>query len=160
MTVAALIIAVVALLCAYLAWHAGSVMRRELDKTNEGLSRLEGEMKAARAEQETRLAELKREASRQSGSLRFLPGMTIADAMQLDARVRQVLAEFQLGGCSNCAVSDVDTLEGACRSYGIDLDGLMVALNRLLDPSPDSEQAPAAGGSAKPIDVARMRVQM
>jgi hypothetical protein len=65
------------------------------------------------------------------------------------------LADFHLGGCSNCAVSDVDTLEGACRSYGIDLESLMLALNRLLI-------QPARKDSDKPIKIGSggMRVEL
>jgi hypothetical protein len=34
------------------------------------------------------------------------------------------------------------TLEGACRSYGIDLDGLMRALTRLIEPGGAAAEQP------------------
>jgi len=63
-----------------------------------------------------------------------------------------VLASFHLGGCSHCAVSDVDTIEGACQSYGIDQRALMTALNQLIDSK--------SGGSAGPIKISNMKLEI
>jgi hypothetical protein len=58
-----------------------------------------------------------------------------------------VLGSFHLGGCSNCAVSDVDTLEGACQTYGVDQKALMAALEAL---AAGAAGGAAAGGSPSP----------
>ena len=60
--------------------------------------------------------------------------MTIAEALEIHPKVTEILASFHLGGCSHCAVSDVDTIEGACQTYGIDQKALMSALSQLVDP--------------------------
>ncbi len=152
MDIAALIVAVGALVIAYLAYSRAQVAGRDLDKALARAGTVEAELKEARAALEARIDEVRREVRRNAGTLRFRPEMTIADAMQMHPGVAAVLAEFQLGGCSNCAVSDVDTLEGACRSYNLDLEALLAALNRLVDGKPEEP--------AKPIDVSKMRVKM
>jgi hybrid cluster-associated redox disulfide protein len=77
--------------------------------------------------------------------------MTIAQALDVHPRVQDVLASFHLGGCSHCAVSDVDTIEGACQTYGIDQAALMGALNGLI--SGGSGGAASAGVGVKPPNV-------
>jgi hybrid cluster-associated redox disulfide protein len=67
----------------------------------------------------------------QSGGSCFEPSMKIADAIALDPRIRDVLAQFHLGGCSSCAINEEHTIEQAAMSYGVDLDRLMVALTAL-----------------------------
>jgi hybrid cluster-associated redox disulfide protein len=67
----------------------------------------------------------------QSGGSCFEPSMKIADAIALDPRIRHVLAQFHLGGCSSCAINEEQTIEQAAMSYGVDLDRLMVALTAL-----------------------------
>lgn len=152
MDIAALIVAIGALVLAYFAYSRARVAARDLSQALARTSEVEVELKETRAALETRLDEVRREVRRQAGTLRFRPEMTIADAMQTHPGVAAVLAEFQLGGCSNCPVSDVDTLEGACRSYSLDLEALLAALNRLVDARPEEP--------AKPIDVSKMRVRM
>jgi hybrid cluster-associated redox disulfide protein len=88
--------------------------------------------------------DLRLEMQRQKGGVQFSPEMTIAEAMQVHPRVNDVLAGFHLGGCSHCAVSDVDTIEGACKTYGIDQKALMLALNGLFDPGSGGSAGPAA----------------
>ena len=68
---------------------------------------------------------------RQSDSPHIESTMTIADAIAIDPRIRDVLAQFHLGGCSSCAVDEQHTIEQAAMSYGVDLDRLMAALTVL-----------------------------
>jgi hybrid cluster-associated redox disulfide protein len=65
------------------------------------------------------------------GGLLFAPTMKIADAITIDPRVRDVLAQFHLGGCSSCAVNEEHTIEEAARGYGVELGRLMAALTAL-----------------------------
>jgi hybrid cluster-associated redox disulfide protein len=69
----------------------------------------------------------------QSGDPRFESTMKIVDAIAIDPRVRDVLAQFHLGGCSSCAVDEDHTIAQAAMSYGVDLDLLMAALTALSD---------------------------
>ena len=146
MPVATLALAVLALLCAYWALrHSGAVQRR-LEASNADLAQVRGELSDLRELFEGRLAVLRTEARRLAGELRFEPGMTIAEALGIHPRVGEVLASFHLGGCSHCAISDVDTIAGACQSYGVDQPALMAALSRLIDLDTDlaPEQAKAS----------------
>lgn len=68
---------------------------------------------------------------RQSGGIVLEPSMKIAEAIALDPHMRDVLAQFHLGGCSSCAIDEEDTLEQAVVSHGIDLGRLMAALTAL-----------------------------
>src|SRR5262247_1471671 len=68
---------------------------------------------------------------RQSGGPLFEPSMKIADAIAIDPRIRDVLAQFHLGGCSSCAINEEHTIEQVAMNYGVDLDRLMVALTVL-----------------------------
>jgi hybrid cluster-associated redox disulfide protein len=95
---------------------------------------------------------------RKAGETLFTPTMTIKEAMAVHPRVDEVLASFHLGSCSNCAVSDVDTIEGACQSYGIDQAGLMAALNRLV--GGDGEAAKPQESALYVIDVSRRRLNI
>ncbi len=151
MIAVALIVAALAISLAYFAWHRGQALSRDVAQTREELQHVRAEIAETRTTLQAKLDDLCREGRRQAGELKFTPTMTIADALQVHPRVAQVLSDYQLGGCSNCAVSDVDTLEGACRSYGIDQDALMGALNRLLAEPADS---------GKPIKIGSMRVEL
>jgi hybrid cluster-associated redox disulfide protein len=151
MTAVALVVAALAIILAYFAWNRGQALSREVAQTHAQLLQLRAELGETRTTLQGKLDDLCQEARRQAGELKFAPNMTIADALQVHPRVAQVLSDYELGGCSNCAVSDVDTLEGACRSYGIDQDALMGALNRLLAEPADS---------GKPIKIGGMRVEL
>jgi hybrid cluster-associated redox disulfide protein len=65
---------------------------------------------------------------RQSGGPLFERSMKIADAIAIDPRVRDVLAQFHLGGCSSCAINEEHTIEQAATSYGVDIERLMAAV--------------------------------
>lgn len=129
MDVAALIVAVLALLGTFLAFRRVSGLEERLARTT---SELRSTTSAAVEEQQGKLNELRLQARRQSGQPIFDSTMTIAEAMSVHPKVVDVLNSFHLGGCSHCAVSDIDTIRGACQTYGIDQTELMKALNGLV----------------------------
>ncbi len=132
MDVAALIVAVLALLGAFFATRRVAGLQERLERTAGELHELRSTTNATLEEMQGKLNELKLQARRQAGQPIFDPRMTIAEAMSVHPKVVDVLATFHLGGCSHCAVSDVDTIEGACQTYGIDQAALMNALNGLV----------------------------
>lgn len=83
---------------------------------------------------------------RQLGGTRLDPKMTLAEAIAIDPRVRQVLAQFHLGGCSACAVDEADTIEHAAMSNGIDAVRFMAALDGLDDAQQPLQRSPGHGG--------------
>ncbi len=132
MEIAALIVAVLALLGAFLATRRASGLQERLERTTSQLTELRNTTHATVEELQNKLNDLRLEVRRQSGQPIFDPRMTISEAMSVHPKVTDVLASFHLGGCSHCAVSDVDTIEGACQTYGIDQGALMRALNNLI----------------------------
>ncbi len=135
MTEVALVAALVALGAAVVLWLRVGALEAQSAALRGELGQARAELTAIREQCQSGMRDLRMELRRESGQIRFLPSMTIAEALQLHPRAASVLESFKLGSCSNCAVSDVDTLEGACRSYGIDLNGLMAALSALVAPA-------------------------
>jgi hybrid cluster-associated redox disulfide protein len=148
----ALVVAVVALVVAYLAVRRAGAVDLRLSRLDDNLLSLRSEFTESQAKLSAQIADWRLAQRRQSGELKFEPGMTIAEALQVHPRVAEVLASFHLGGCSQCAVSDVDTIEGACQTYGIDQGALMQALNGLIEPVNKGSSRPGAA-SAKASNV-------
>lgn len=152
MTTIALLVGALSLIIAYLAFRRADAVEKRLAETNNKLGEIVAQMAQADGETREGLAGLRLEMRQRAGEPGFSPDMTIADAMSVHPKVTEVLTSFHLGGCSHCAVSDVDTIEGACQSYGIDQRALMTALNQLIDPK--------SGGSAGPIKVSNMKLEI
>lgn len=152
MTTVALLVAVGAVLVAYLASRRAAAVEQRLTDVHHQLLDLRTQLKEAEGRWREELAGLRMGMRQRAGELSFSPQMTIAEALQVHPKVGEVLASFHLNGCSHCAVSDVDTLEGACQTYGIDQKALMAALNRLADAR--------RGGSTGPINVADRKLEI
>lgn len=147
MTIAALVIALIALLIAFFALRRSGSLQERLDRSDSALYELRSALKATNQQLDEKISDLKLSMRRQAGEEIFRPEMTIAEAMEVHPRVEEVLAAFHLGGCSQCAVSEVDTIEGACQSYGIDQQALMQALNSLV-----------TGGMAGPVKMPNVQL--
>jgi len=65
-------------------------------------------------------------------SAHFNKGMTVQEAFKTHAGARRVFAKFHLGGCSNCAISETETIEQVSEGYGIPLPMLMEELDKLF----------------------------
>lgn len=157
MDVAALILAVLALLGAFFATRRVAGLQERLERTTSELHELRSATNGTLEELHGKLNDLRLQARRQAGQAIFDPRMTIAEAMSVHPRVVDVLASFHLGGCSHCAVSDVDTIEGACQTYGIDQAALMAALNGLVSGGSGGSASSTGGtGLAATIQGARI----
>ncbi|MGC8779415.1 MAG: hypothetical protein ACP5UQ_00960 [Anaerolineae bacterium] len=152
MTTLALLLAAGALLVAYLAFRRAGALERRLAEAHDRLVALRTQMNEADEQWREELAGLRMEMRQRAGELSFSPEMTIAEALKVHPKVGEVLASFHLNGCSHCAVSDVDTLGGACQTYGIDQQALMAALNRLVDAR--------SGGSTGPINITDRKLEL
>ena len=62
----------------------------------------------------------------------FVPQMTVGEALALHPSAKWVFAAYQIGGCSNCAMSEEETLEQVATGYKLPLDRLISDLNSLL----------------------------
>ena len=150
MEIAALIVAAIALVVAFLGMRRASTLQERLDRAMSAVFEMRSALNETNEKLDAKLFDLRLDLRRQSGETIFTPKMTIAEAMDVHPKVNEVLASFHLGGCSHCAVSDVDTIEGACQTYGIDQAALMGALNGLTSGS--------SGGSAAPTGTPNVKV--
>ncbi|GAC1567489.1 MAG: hypothetical protein NVS2B3_05930 [Vulcanimicrobiaceae bacterium] len=66
-------------------------------------------------------------------SAHFNKDMTVQEAFKTHAGARRVFAKFHLGGCSNCAISETETIEQVSEGYGIPLPMLMEELDKLFE---------------------------
>lgn len=145
MEIAALIVAVLALVGAFVATRRVASLQEKLDRTTSQLHELRSATHASAEQLQNKLNDVGLQLRRQAGQPIFDPRMTISEAIKVHPKVVEVLASFHLGGCSQCAVSDVDTIEGACQTYGIDQASLMKALNGLVS---GSSGGAGGGGSS------------
>jgi len=91
------------------------------------------------------LQSLRAVVRRQAVSSVFDPTMRIADAIAIDPHVRDVLAQFHLGGCSSCAINEEQTIAQAALSYGVDVSQLMAALDSLNHEQQTIQSRPSQG---------------
>jgi hypothetical protein len=63
----------------------------------------------------------------------FRTDLTVEQAFRLHAGARRVFAKFHLGGCSNCAISETETIAEVSAGYGIPLALLMGELESLFN---------------------------
>jgi hybrid cluster-associated redox disulfide protein len=63
----------------------------------------------------------------------FDKDLTVENAFKVHAGAKRVFAKFHLGGCSNCSISESETIEQVSEGYGIPLDMLMAELEKLFD---------------------------
>ena len=73
--------------------------------------------------------------ARMADQSHFRTDMTVDQAFRLHAGARRVFAKFHLGGCSNCAISETETIAQVSEGYGIPLPMLMEELEALFDSS-------------------------
>jgi len=62
----------------------------------------------------------------------FVPEMTVGEALAFHPAARWVFAAYHIGGCSQCAMSEEETLAQLAEGYGLPLEKLIRDLNTLL----------------------------
>jgi hybrid cluster-associated redox disulfide protein len=61
----------------------------------------------------------------------FTKDMTVAEALALHPRAREVFAGYHLGGCSHCSISEYETVAQICEGYGVPVESILESLNGL-----------------------------
>ena len=64
---------------------------------------------------------------------KFTPEMTVGDAMTVHPEAGLVFSSYHLGGCSHCAINEMETIEQVCGGYGVPVEQLVESLNNLLE---------------------------
>jgi len=62
----------------------------------------------------------------------FVPEMTVGEALASHPAARWVFAAYHIGGCSQCAMSEEETLAQLAEGYGLPLEKLISDLNTLV----------------------------
>lgn len=63
----------------------------------------------------------------------FRADMSVGEAMGVHPDAALVFSSYHLGGCSHCAINEMETIEQVCMGYGVPVDQLLESLNNLLD---------------------------
>jgi hybrid cluster-associated redox disulfide protein len=143
MTALVVLVAVGALGLAASAFVRARSLREALQDAQRRLYLAQARLNELESTVQQELQKLRTAVRRQAGGALFAPTMKIADAIAIDPRVREVLGQFHLGGCSSCAINEEHTIEQAATSYGVNLEHLMAALAALENgqaPKPPSSQ--------------------
>lgn len=141
-SMAALLIALVALGYAWKLHRELDSARERLDRYNRSLFKVEEAIRTLRAELEDATTRLHVEMLRRSGAAQFSPQMTVREATLLHPQAQQILAGFHLGGCSSCAVEPDETLAELCASRGVNETELLANLNQLLNGGANGDSQP------------------
>ena len=67
------------------------------------------------------------------GGAVFNGGMSVGEVIKAHPHAAAVMAQFNLGGCSACNISDNHILSDAARDYGVNIDELLASLNGLFN---------------------------
>jgi hybrid cluster-associated redox disulfide protein len=145
-TVLSVLIAVVALGMAAITFFRQRFLRDSLRDAQRRLYLAQARLNELETTLQKELHALRSLLRWQSGGSVFDPSMKITDAIAIDPRIRDVFAQFHLGGCSSCAINEEHTIEQAAMSYGLDLDRLMAALTGLGNGQETVTETPRRGG--------------
>ena len=84
------------------------------------------------------IKELKKSASPPScptEKKRFTTDMSVGEVLDKHPAAKNILTMFHLGACSSCSVTDDHNFGDAIKEYDIDKEGILNALNGLIDGS-------------------------
>lgn len=73
------------------------------------------------------------EATQVEQKKQFTPEMTVGEAMTVHPEAGLVFSSYHLGGCSHCAINEMETIEQVCGGYGVPVEQLIESLNNLLE---------------------------
>lgn len=79
---------------------------------------------------DSELRKLKIEIRNTQGGPLFTKETTFGEVLELHPQGREILAQFHIGGCSSCAVSEEETIEQGATGHGVDVEKLLAQLNR------------------------------
>jgi hypothetical protein len=131
-----IVLAGIALGYGWMARQELNIAARRLDRYNRALFDANEEIRSLREGQAERFAQLQAQVARLSGQAAFRPEMSMREVYALHPQAQDIMAGFHVGGCSSCAVDDVDErLEQVCRSSGLNVDEVVGNLNALFPAS-------------------------
>ena len=111
---------------------------RSLLKLRAELKSTQKEMIDLRNHVSQTIKELKKSASSPScptEKKRFTTDMSVGEVLDKHPAAKNILTMFHLGACSSCSVTDDHNFGDAIQEYEIDREGILNALNGLIDGS-------------------------
>lgn len=144
MTVVAVLLGLGGLVLGWLANSRSKEALERLDRISSATYDLSTRLQEATTKLKKDLTALQLDVQGRFGELRFRKDMTIGRALDLHPGVKEVLAQFHIGGCSSCAVNEEETFEQAAGGHGVSLDQMLTALNSL--PSAEEYKPGMMGG--------------
>jgi len=105
-----------------MAWDIERVQQR-------GVSHMT-EIEEIQSTLDSELRKLKIEIRKTAGGPLFTKETTFGEVLELHPQGREILAQFHIGGCSSCAVSEVETIEQGATAHSVDMEKLLAQLNR------------------------------
>jgi hypothetical protein len=111
---------------------------RSLLKLRAELKSTQKEMIDLRNHVSQTIKELKKSASSPScptEKKRFTTDMSVGEVLDKHPAAKNILTMFHLGACSSCSVTDDHNFGDAIKEYDIDREGILNALNGLIDGS-------------------------
>jgi hybrid cluster-associated redox disulfide protein len=133
------VVAGAALILAMGSWWRAGQLKKAMEKAYKEMESLRSHVTASNNILERKIEDLglvvqRRHATSSGGPAgRFTADMMVAEALALHPDAGAVMAQFHLGGCSSCSISENHVLGPAAESYGVDVNRLLAALNALLD---------------------------
>ncbi len=132
------IVVAVAIVMATMGWWRVGRLRKAVAEGAEEMASLRSHVAASNNILEQKILDVRSSIGKREdkSNQRFHAEMTVDEVLNLHPDAASVMANFHLGGCSSCAISEHHVLGPACEGYGIDVEPLLEALNALLDGGP------------------------
>lgn len=156
LTIVALLLALVALVYAWLVRQDLDKATRRLDRYNRALYDASERIRKLEEHHTQTVAELRAEMARSSGTAAFAPVTTVRDSYALHPQAQEILAAYHMGGCSSCAVELDETLAEVCTRAGVETDRVLADLNALLATQP----AAGAGNGVQRIKLPNLSLEL
>lgn len=125
-----LLVAVGAIVYAWLQSRTIDTINRRLDRYNKALFEANEEVRKLSETVENTAAQLRIEIKKNVGQSIFTPEMSVKEAQMAHPQAQIVMERLHLGGCSSCAE---DSLSKASFDHGVDINILLTNLNKLAD---------------------------
>ena len=116
---------------AFFSYRSLLKLRAELKSTQKEMINLRNHVRQT-------IKELKKSASSPScptEKKRFTTDMSVGEVLDKHPAAKNILTMFHLGACSSCSVTDDHNFGDAIKEYDIDQEGILNALNGLIDGS-------------------------
>lgn len=104
-----------------LVWEMERIQHRGVTHTTE--------IEQIREMFQTEIRKLKIAVRKMGDGPLFSKDTTFGEVLELHPQGREILARFHIGGCSSCAVSEMETIEQGAKAHHVDMEQLLSQLN-------------------------------